>query len=108
MSLGTPIRNHVKFPAMKKKNQASKGLLSGEKAELNKKTPARATNACREKSSVKPPIQTNKKPPATNLCTHKRSICLPERPDSSKKHKTRDIKSCTEGLPTLGAESEKR
>ncbi|KAK1404999.1 putative histone-lysine N-methyltransferase chromatin regulator PHD family [Heracleum sosnowskyi] len=86
--LGTPIRNHVKFPIMKNKKQASEVFLSGEKAESS-----------------------------TNLVTQKRSICLPARPDSSKKHKAshdnekcHDVKYWTEeknSLPTLGAESEK-
>lgn len=109
MLLGTPIRNHVEFPIMKKKEQAS---------EVLKQTPAPAKNASREKSSVRSPIQTDKSPSATNLVTQKRSICLPPRPESSKKHKARntnekchDVKYWTEetnSLPTLGAESEKR
>lgn len=112
MLLGTPIRNHVKPPIMKKKKQASEGPLSGEKAESSKKTPAPAKNASREKSSVRSPIQTDKSPVATNLVTQKRSICLPARPDSSKKHKARhENEKWTEeknSLPTLDAESERR
>lgn len=103
---------------MKKKKQGSEVVLSGEKAESSKKTPALAKNSPREKSSVRLPIQTNQSPSAANLVTQKRSICLPARPDSSKKHKAshdnekyHDVKYRTEeknSLPTLSAESEKR
>ncbi|KAL8131689.1 hypothetical protein AgCh_007578 [Apium graveolens] len=114
--LGTPIRNHVKLPVMKKKKLASEVPLSGEKAESSKRTSAPAKNASREQSSVRSPIQTDQRPSASNLVTQKRSISLPERTDSSKKHKARhdnetchDVKSAEEkySLPTLGAESER-